>query len=248
LSKIPSILAVLKQQQESLRGLRDSIEREIDSSLEKIELIAERTKQINDLSETKIKDQSEKEKVSAELDATLAGLNDEKQRLQGVLQNQNDTNRSKQEQMRTLTNSQSSLEKDLQTAQTKLSITNGEIQKQTSEDERLTITLQGLETRHRKNVESLEEELGAEGARAQELQRQLKALRFLLQNQAIEIPELGIIKALQGRVATNLEFIQHATAMRVNMIEEVVEALSNRGVVRFNKASGEITVLQKLDI
>ena len=248
MSKVPSLLNSLKQQQDLLRSIRESIERDVGSLLEQMNLIVDRMSQINELTEVKIKEQADKEKISAELDATLNGLREEKSGFEKKLQDNKDANRAKQEQIRSLSAEQISLDKELNSSQSKLGIVNGEIQKFKKEDERLTTTLQMLNSRHQKNVESLEDELGAEGRKAQMLQKQLRSLKFLIVNNAVEIPEMKIIDAMKDRVATNKEFLLRATAMKESIIEEVLFALNKKGVVRYNQSTGEITVLQKMEI
>ena len=248
MSKVPSLLNSLKQQQELLRSIRESVERDIGSLLEQMNLVVERTSQVNDLTEAKIKEQADKEKVSAELDATLNSLREDKSGLENKLQATKDANRAKQEEIRNFSNEQVNLDKELNSSQSQLSIVNGEIQRLKKEDERLTTTLQMLQARHQKNIESLEDELGAEGRKANLLQKQLKSLKFLILNKAIEIPEMKIVEAMRDRVATNKEFLLRATAMKESIIEEVLFALNKKGVIRYNQSTGDITVLQKMEI
>ncbi|MHA1917505.1 MAG: hypothetical protein ACTSUV_04245 [Candidatus Ranarchaeia archaeon] len=248
MSKASSILSSLKQQKESLKEMRTLSEKEVESLLEQIDLIIERTNQVSEILESKNKEQSEKEKISAELDSVLTKHKESKNKEEIDLRTVEEEIRSKQEEVRNLVNQNNECEKDLRSSQTNLSLSNGEIQQLKKEEERLEVTLENLASRHIKNIESLESELGSEGKKAKNLQVDLKALKFLLENKAIDIPELKIIEALRSKVATNLDFIQMTTAMKTAMIEEVVNKLSNRGIVRYNPASGEITTLKKMDI
>jgi len=80
------------------------------------------------------------------------------------------------------------------------------------------------------------------------LAAEYQALRFLLREKMVSMPEVKVLESLRGRETATLEHIQKSTFLNRYRVEETVEQLAKRGVVSLDRDTGQVRVLKPIDI
>jgi chromosome segregation ATPase len=114
--------------------------------------------------------------------------------------------------------------------------------------EKLRSDLQGMTKKHQFEIESLKKSHEESASKSTSMDARHKALRLLVREKAIILPELRIIEVLKSQPSTTLEHLQRMTQSRRDEIETTVKALVRRGILQFNSTSGEVNVIRSLEI
>ncbi len=80
----------------------------------------------------------------------------------------------------------------------------------------------------------------------EELASKYWALRFLLREEILLLPEAKIIRVLQGKKSSSLQQLQDETYLTRFRVEKVVEQLAQRGLLRLESEGDTITILKPL--
>ncbi len=114
--------------------------------------------------------------------------------------------------------------------------------------EKLSSDLQEKSKKHQFEIESLKKSHEEAVSKSISMESQHKALRLLVKEKAITLPELKIMEVLQGQPSTTLEHLQRVTQSRRDEIETTIKSLTRRGVLQFNSTSGEVKVIRSLEV
>ncbi len=75
-----------------------------------------------------------------------------------------------------------------------------------------------------------------------------KALRYLLQEKIISIPEAKVALELKDKDSTTLDHLQKTTFIGRFKVREIIEQMAKRKIVKFDKTSEQIKVLKPIDL
>jgi chromosome segregation ATPase len=114
--------------------------------------------------------------------------------------------------------------------------------------EKLRSDLQEMSKKHQIGIESLKKSQEEAISKSTSMDTQHKALRLLVREKIVTLPELKIMEVLQGQPSTTLEHLQRMTQSRRDEIETTIKALVRREVLQFNSTSGEVKVIRSLEV
>lgn len=114
--------------------------------------------------------------------------------------------------------------------------------------EKFRSDLQETSKRHQFEIESLKKSQEEAVSKSILMESQHKALRLLVREKAIALPELKLMDVLKGQPSTTLEHLQRVTQSRRDEIETTIKSLVRRGVLEFNSTSGEVKVIRSLEV
>ncbi len=75
-----------------------------------------------------------------------------------------------------------------------------------------------------------------------------KALRYLLQQGIITMPEAKVAVELKGKDTTTLDHIQKTTFIGLFRVREIIEQLAERKIVKLEKETEQVKVLKPIDL
>jgi DNA repair exonuclease SbcCD ATPase subunit len=179
-------------------------------------------------------DVAEQEKKKSELEETVSRKDSEAGELSSKLQELKETLNQRNNGIKDLTSEQLELE-------------NSENEKRRL-TEKLSSELQETSKRHQAEIGSLKKSQEEAVSKSTSMESQHKALRLLVREKAITLPELKIMEILQGQPSTTLEHIQKMTQSRRDEIETTIKSLVRRGVLQFNSTSGDVKVIHSLEV
>jgi len=110
-------------------------------------------------------------------------------------------------------------------------------EKLNSSDEKFTDQLQTLDTQ----VIEARNEADLQDAK-------YKALRYLLQQGIISMPEAKVVMELKGKDITTIDHLQKTTFIGRFKVREIVEQLAERKIVRFDKETDQVKVTKPIDL
>jgi predicted HTH transcriptional regulator len=114
--------------------------------------------------------------------------------------------------------------------------------------EKLRSDFQETSKKHQFEIMSLKKSHEEAVSKSTSMDARHKALRLLVREKVIALPELKIMEVLQGQPSTTLEHLQRMTQSRRDEIETTIKALVRRGVLQFNSTSGEVKVIRSLEV
>jgi chromosome segregation ATPase len=179
-------------------------------------------------------DVTEQEKKKSELEETISKKDSQAEELSSKLQELREALNGRNNEIRDFTNVLLELESS---ANEKKRLT-----------EKLSSDLQETSKRHQFEIESLKNSHDEAVSKSISMESKHKALRLLVREKAIALPELKIMEVLKGQPSTTLEHLQRMTQSRRDEIETTIKSLVRRGVVQFNSTSGEIKVIRSLEV
>ncbi len=75
-----------------------------------------------------------------------------------------------------------------------------------------------------------------------------KALRYLLQQGIISMPEAKVATELKGKDTTTLDHLQKTTFIGRFKVREIIEQMAEHKIVKFDKGTGQVKVLKPIDL
>ncbi len=106
-----------------------------------------------------------------------------------------------------------------------------------SVDDKFAETLQEYETK------------ALEATNEAELQgAKYKAIRYLLREKIITMPEAKVAMELQGKETTTLDHLQKTTFIGRIKVKEILEKMAEEKIIKFDKSTGEVKILKPIDL
>jgi chromosome segregation ATPase len=110
-------------------------------------------------------------------------------------------------------------------------------EKLSSSDEKLAAQLQSLDDQ----VNEARNEAASQEAK-------YKALRYLLNEGIITMPEAKVAMELKGKDTTTLDHLQKTTFIGRFKVREILERMAERKIVKFDKGTGQVKVSKAIDL
>lgn len=110
-------------------------------------------------------------------------------------------------------------------------------EKLSSSDEKLAAQLQ-----------SLDEQVNEARNEAASQEAKYKALRYLLNEGIITMPEAKVAMELKGKDTTTLDHLQKTTFIGRFKVREILERMAERKIVKFDKGTGQVKVSKAIDL
>lgn len=108
--------------------------------------------------------------------------------------------------------------------------------------------LKVADERNADKIKELQAEATAASEKAGLLEAKYKALRYLLQEKIITMPEAKVATELKDRDTTTIDHLSKTTFIGLIKVKEILERLATRGIVQLDTRSGEVKILKPIDL
>lgn len=246
MSEVSTLALALKKNKTTLTELQAAIGRELNEAISEIDALIRHAENLENMLKEKWQMTENKEKTISDLEIEITQFEGEKaQRETQIASRKDEVLRLKREKE----NLQSQLEqKQIELDGTKRKL--DQLIQGTEEHQDLIAKLNGelenIKNEHEKAIADLRTAYENENMRLSQIQAQHKALRFLLQEKLIKMPELAVIESMIGKQSLTVDYLQKTTLSKASLIESVVSGLAKRGVLDYDPVTGAITVKKEI--
>ncbi|MFW9831494.1 MAG: hypothetical protein ACFFD8_06940 [Candidatus Thorarchaeota archaeon] len=245
---IPSIIGSLKKSQAVVEELSTTTQNELSTISNYIDQVLQIAAQLHEVLEEKRATEEAMTREASSLEGELTAEREERGRLdstssaqQKVITEakieqerlQQQVNEAKQT-LENLEDELRNLDRSLLDRDRKLTEIN---EKLNSIDDKFADILQKLEA---------ESEEANNAANLQEAKYQ--ALRYLLRENIITMPEAKVAQELKGKESTTLDHLQKTTFIGRFKVRQIIEQMAERKIVKFDKGSEQVKVLKPIDL
>ncbi|MFX0078904.1 MAG: hypothetical protein ACFE8O_06635 [Candidatus Hermodarchaeota archaeon] len=108
--------------------------------------------------------------------------------------------------------------------------------------------LNKVDEKHTHQLEDLETKASEALNEAELLEAKYKALRYLVHEKIITTPEAKVALELKGRETATIDHLQKTTFIGRFKVREILEQMAEHKIVKFDRGSGQVTVLKPIDL
>ncbi|MHA1713519.1 MAG: hypothetical protein ACTSW4_05730 [Candidatus Ranarchaeia archaeon] len=248
MSKSSDLVFSLKQQEKALLDLRTSITRDLESLDEQIKLAIERSERISSqIGELRVTE-SQKDKMLSDLEAEVAELQNKLTRKKEELATiQNNLNQAKAKNQE-VNDKVAAKEEQARNAKTSRELVERDLEDQRNRVKQLETELEQLSASHEENIKELREQVLSESKKLSDITNSHKAIKLLIKEKALDMPELAIIESLKNKNESSVDFIQRSTGLRRELVVQVIKGLVSYGLLDFIEESGAIKIKEPICI
>ncbi|MFX1485585.1 MAG: hypothetical protein ACFFBS_00480 [Promethearchaeota archaeon] len=246
MSEVSTLALALKKNKTTLSELQAAIERELNEAISEIDALIRHAENLENMLKEKWQVTENKEKIISELEIEINQFKGEKAQLETQIANRKD-------ELLRLNREKENLQSQLERKQTELDGSERKLDQLVHGTEerqdlitKLKADLEDIKKEHEKAIAGLRAAYENENMRLGQIQAQHKALRFLLKEKLIKMPELAVIESMIGKQSLTVDYLQKTTLSKATLIESVVSGLAKRGVLDYDPTTGEITVKKEI--
>ncbi len=182
------------------------------------------------------------------LDGEIAGTEQEKNSLETTSKEQETTAKQTKDHLTELEKTLEEAEKKLEHLQDELRTTESAIKDSEVSSSQSQDQLEKMSQEQETAIDKIRVEIGTFEGQAAALESKYKALRFLLKEELISMPEAKVAEHLKGLETTTLDHLQKATLLTRLSVIEVLEQLAKRQVIEFKRDTEKVKVLKPIDL
>jgi chromosome segregation ATPase len=242
------LIASLKKNRTIVSEVASLAVRETASLAAEIDTLLEQVTQLQQAAAEKHATEEALDEQIADLEGQLAAEQQEKRHMDSTWAAQNAEATKGKAQHQQLEKALREAGTDLEQTKEKLVKTEVAIRDTEATARQRDTQLKALLQEQEKALAKLAAESASAGDQAKGLQAKYQALRFLIQQQIVTSPEVKVALELKNKETATVGHLQNATFLNRLRVIEVLEKLAKRGVVRFGKDTGEVTVLRSIDL
>lgn len=194
------------------------------------------------------KTEEDRQRKIAQLEGDVAELEKRKSQLESSISEKKSTTEQLSSKLADLRQILNGKKNDITTTANELVELEGSISEKKRQTEKLRQDLQAMVKKHQFEIDSLRKSHEEATNKSSLLEAQHKALRLLVREKTIALPELKIIEILESQPTSNIEHLQRMTQSRRDEIDVTIRGLVRRGVLSYDSTSGEVKVLHPLGI
>jgi chromosome segregation ATPase len=245
---ISSIMETLKKNQAVVEELAATTKREISEIQTQIEQLIKRVTLLQDEWDEREATEEELTREAASLEGELSAESQEQGKLESTSSTQQqaivDAKKEREQLQMELAEIErrlEGLEDDIRTADRGLRNAEKEMgkvdEKLASVDDKISEQLQDIDAQV------------AEARREAELQEaRYKALRYLLKEGIVTMPEAKVAAELKDKDTTTLDHLQKTTFIGRFKVREIIQQMAERKIVRFDKNTEQVKVRKQIDL
>jgi DNA repair exonuclease SbcCD ATPase subunit len=190
----------------------------------------------------------DRQRKIAQLEGDVAELEKRKSQMESTISEKNSTAEQLSSKLEDLRQTLTSKKNDVTATANELVELEGSIGEKKRQAEKLRQDLQAMGKKHLFEIDSLRKSHEEATTKSSLMEAQHKALRLLVREKTIALPELKIIEILESQPSSNIEHLQRMTQSRRDEIDTTIRSLVRRGVLSYDSTSGEVKVLHPLGI
>lgn len=242
MSKSTDLLSTLNQQKNVIQDLKTNITKDLEGMSQQISRAIERSDRIDKKMLELQGIEANKDKTLSTLETEVTGLGKEIEQKNTILADLREKVAITQRETEELGKQNAIRRETLKESTLKREKADRDLAEQKAYIGRLEAELQQVVTTHEAAIKALREDVEKQTKLLKEKTASHKAAHLLIHQNALEIPELPIFRAMVGQTASSLEFILRSTGLRQDVVLQTVKGLASRGIIEFTEASGAIKI------
>lgn len=247
-SGISSLIGSLKKNRAVVEELTASSDKEFSMMLDEIDRLLLLAAQIQEISEDR---QAVDEGLTREvttLEGEITAETRERSRLESTQTAQEKVTSEADTKLAKLKQDVPEAEKKLDSVEDEIRNTNRRLRELDSAIADAEKELGSLDTQHSDSITALQESAKEAEDHAKMLEAKYQALRFLLREQIISMPEAKIAYELKGKESITIDHLQKTTFIGRFRVKEILEEMDKRKIIKYDSGSGQVTVLKPIDL
>jgi chromosome segregation ATPase len=248
LAESSSLSVSLNKEKVLLKELSALVDREGSGISLGVDSAANLVKHLEGKLRDKGKTEEERQKKIAQLEGDDAELEKRKSQFETTIAERKSTAEQLGSKLDDLQQTLTGKKNDVTTAANELVELEGSTSERRRQVEKLKQDLQAMVKKHQFEIDSLRKSHEETTSKSSLMEAQHKALRLLVREKTIALPELKIIEILESQPSSNIEHLQRMTQSRRDEIDLTIRGLVRRGVLSYDSTSGEVKVLHPLGI
>ncbi|MFX1577281.1 MAG: hypothetical protein ACFFCF_08900 [Promethearchaeota archaeon] len=245
---ISSLIGSLQKNRAVIEELAVSTQRELSAILTQITQLQETVVHLQDTWEERQVTEEEMTRESSALEGELSAESRERGKLES-------TSVAQQKVLGEAKVEREKLQKELAATETKLEAMEDEIRnidrtlrEMTKNMEKADEQLSSSDERIAEKIQSLNKQITEVRNEAELQDAQYKALRYLLEQGVITMPEAKVAIELKGKETTTLDHLQKTTFIGRFKVREIIQQMVERKIVNLDKGTGQVKVLKPIDL
>ena len=244
---IPALIGSLKKNQSVIEELAATTQKELALILSETEQLLQLAEQIQEKWETQQAREEELNREAAALDGELAAESREKGKLESTNADQSQALANikvEHEKLEQLVNAE---EKRLEELEDEVRTLERSLREKDVGLGENDAKLKAVDEQYLDKIEELKEKAKQAEEEASLLEAKYKALRYLLKENIITMPEAKVAMELKGRDSTTIDHLAKTTFIGRIKVKDILGQLAKRGIVEFDN-SGQVQVLKTIDL
>jgi chromosome segregation ATPase len=248
LTESSSLSVSLSKEKVLLKELSALVDREASGISLGVDSASNLVKHLEGKLRDKGKTAEDRQRKIAQLEGDVAEQEKRKSQLESTISEKNSSAEQLSSKLEDLRQAMTGKKNDVTSTTNELVDFEGSISEKKRQTEKLRQDLQAMEKKHQFEIDSLRKSHEEATANSSLMEAQHKALRLLVREKTIALPELKIIEILESQPSSNIEHLQRMTQSRRDEIDTTIRSLVRRGVLSYDSTSGEVKVLHPLGI
>lgn len=245
---IPALMGSLKKNQSVVEELATSTQKELTIILNEIDRLLQLSAHLQEMWENKKATEEELNRELSSLEGELTAESREKTKLESVDSTQTKVIEEARAERERLQQEVSIAKKTLEDLEDQVRNIERTSRNNSSVITDLEAKLVAGDDQFTEKIQQLEEESSEAIMEAELLEAKFKALRYLLRENIITMPEAKVAAELKGKESTTIDHLQKTTFIGRFKVKEILIKMDEQKIVQFDKGSGEVKVLSAIDL
>ena len=244
---IPALIGSLKKNQSVIEELAATTQKELAIILSETEQLLQLAGQIQEKWESQQVREEELNRDAATLDGELAAESREKGKLESTNAAQSQTLVDTKAECEKLEQQVTAEEKQLEALEIEVRTIERSLREKDENLGENDAKLKAIDEQYLDKIEELKEKAKQAEEEVGILEAKYKALRYLLKENIITMPEAKVAMELKGRDTTTIDHLAKTTFIGRIKVKDILEQLAKRGIIEFDN-SGQVRVLKPIDL
>ncbi|MFW9934129.1 MAG: hypothetical protein ACFFDU_01185 [Candidatus Thorarchaeota archaeon] len=248
MTSISSLIGSLQKNRADIEELTASTQRELSAILVQMTQLQETTAHLQETWEERQVTEEEMARESSALEGELSAESRERGKLES-------TSVAQQKVLGEAKVEREKLQEELTATETKLEAMEDEIRnidrtlrEMAKNMEKVDEQLSSSDERIAEKMQALDEQITEVSNEAELQDAQYKALRYLVEQGVIAMPEAKVAMELKGKETTTLDHLQKTTFIGRFKVREIIQQMAERKIVNLDKGTGQVKVLKPIDL
>jgi DNA repair exonuclease SbcCD ATPase subunit len=244
---IPALIGSLKKNQSVIAELAATTQKELATILSETQQLLQLAEQIQENWETQQAREEELNRDAAALDGELAAESREKGKLESTDATQSQALVDIKAEREKLEQQVSTEEKRLEELEDAVRTIERTLREKDGSLGESDAKLKAIDDQFIDKIEELKEKAALAEEEAGLLEAKYKALRYLLKENIITMPEAKVAMELKGRDTTTIDHLAKTTFIGRIKVKDILDQLAKHGIIELDKA-GQVRVLKTIDL
>ena len=245
---ISSLIGSLKKNQAVVEELASTTQRELALILTQINQLQELAAHLQVTWEDRHSTEEELTREASALDGELSAESSERGKLESTSAAQQKVLMEAKAEREKLQRELAATEKRLEEAEDEIRNTDRAIRDLGKDMMKVEDRLSSSDEKLAAQLQTLDAQITEARNEAEIQEAKYKALRYLLKEGIITMPEAKVAAELQGKDTTTLDHLQKTTFIGRFKVREIIVQMAEHNIVKFDKGTDQVKVLKPIDL